>query len=529
MSAESPLKLTTGIELPASMRPVVIVGANGTGKSSIGVALAGLGAQRISARRALDVPPMIQLQPLPQAQKEREKHARQFASQRTTMASDLQMILTELHAQESEMGRQVLDELKADPALQPDRAKLVTGLDHVRRIWEAVFPKRKLTFKGSEPKVVASHRAGDAQTFAQNDMSDGERQALYLVAKVATIADGGVIVVDEPETHMHPTLARRLWDLIEDFRPTSRFVYITHDLLFALSRRPATFVACRADGNHQVVEDLPDDVAVEILGASSMPLAAERVFFCEGEAASADIGLFDIWFDAANVAVFPVGSCDAVVRSVEGLRAVPTNRAAVAGIVDRDARCAAELAHLSNLGVTVLPVAEIEHLYCLPTILSAVLTYTGVKDPAERQKRTHAFRQRLSQHHAPAQHRLVLERAQDRVRWELKFPLASVSPGATLVTASQNLATAFAAAVAAVDPAAFFMEAERTITTAVNGSIDDMLRDLPGKTVLGFVAQQVGMTPEAYTRVVREGLRGELGDPLKRELVAALEPHLPQR
>jgi hypothetical protein len=118
--------------------------------------------------------------------------------------------------------------------------------------------------------------------------------------------------------------------------------------------------------------------------------------------------------------------------------------------VDRDARCAEEIAYLANNQIHVLPVAEVEHLYCLPAVLSAVLEHAGVKS-TDIGLRLESFRQRLSRHHEGGAHRLALARAQDRVRWSLKFPLTSVSPGANSAEASANLETAFAAAITAVN------------------------------------------------------------------------------
>lgn len=49
-----------------------------------------------------------------------------------------------------------------------------------------------------------------------------------------------VIVIDEPEIHLHKSIMYKLWDKIEEFCPTKTFIYITHDLDFAASRKEAT-------------------------------------------------------------------------------------------------------------------------------------------------------------------------------------------------------------------------------------------------------------------------------------------------
>ena len=68
-------------------------------------------------------------------------------------------------------------------------------------------------------------------------MSDGERGIFYLVARVMLAAPGSTIVVDEPELHIHRSLRNRLWDQLEQARGDCAFIYFTHDVDFASSRR----------------------------------------------------------------------------------------------------------------------------------------------------------------------------------------------------------------------------------------------------------------------------------------------------
>ena len=55
---------------------------------------------------------------------------------------------------------------------------------------------------------------------------------LYLAARVLT-AEPGILVIDEPELHMHRKLAiTDYWNKLEEMRGDIRFVYITHELHF---------------------------------------------------------------------------------------------------------------------------------------------------------------------------------------------------------------------------------------------------------------------------------------------------------
>lgn len=121
-------------------------------------------------------------------------------------------------------------------------------------------------------------------SYLLRQMSDGERTILYMAARVI-IAEHPVILVDEPELHMHSRLAVQFWDEAEKLRPDCRFVYVTHDLNFTLSRRRATVLIARPNDASEAVllDELPSSVAAEILGAATLPFYAKRIFLFEGE------------------------------------------------------------------------------------------------------------------------------------------------------------------------------------------------------------------------------------------------------
>ena len=71
-------------------------------------------------------------------------------------------------------------------------------------------------------------------------MSDGERVVLYLIGQCLSLPENSVIIIDEPETHLHKSLVDKLWNKIEAQTPNKLLLYITHDLEFAASRTDAT-------------------------------------------------------------------------------------------------------------------------------------------------------------------------------------------------------------------------------------------------------------------------------------------------
>src|SRR6185312_9766895 len=104
-------------------------------------------------------------------------------------------------------------------------------------------------------------------------MSDGERTCLYLAARVLT-ADPGILVIDEPELHMHRKLAIDYWNKLEDMRPDIRFVYVTHELHFGLSRRDPVFLVMRDEGaiERAKIDTLPPTLVEALLGAATLSI-----------------------------------------------------------------------------------------------------------------------------------------------------------------------------------------------------------------------------------------------------------------
>ncbi|GAH33976.1 unnamed protein product, partial [marine sediment metagenome] len=71
-------------------------------------------------------------------------------------------------------------------------------------------------------------------------MSDGERVVFYLIGAVISVPENSIIVIDEPEMHIHKSITKKLWDKIEQERTDCTFIYLTHDIDFASSRQEAT-------------------------------------------------------------------------------------------------------------------------------------------------------------------------------------------------------------------------------------------------------------------------------------------------
>lgn len=229
-----------------------------------------------------------------------------------------------------------------------------------------------------EQTFSATHRALRA-TYPISQMSDGERSALLLAAEVLTAPEGAIVVVDEPERHLHRAISAGLIEALLDVRADCAFVVLTHDLDLAtrLSSRPGrTFASAGVHwvnnqatswDLHEVKADdaLPESARRAILGGR------ERILFIEGEQASIDLALYEHLFPGWSLV--PSGGCEQVTRAVSGLRAsTPHHWVEAHGLVDGDGRTPDERASLESRGVHPLHVSEVENLYYVIDVVRAV-------------------------------------------------------------------------------------------------------------------------------------------------------------
>jgi ABC-type branched-subunit amino acid transport system ATPase component len=78
----------------------------------------------------------------------------------------------------------------------------------VKSIWEKVLPHRKLKIKSG---VIETYPTGqEANKYNASEMSDGERVIFYLIGEVVCSPENSILVIDEPEMHIHKSLVKKL-------------------------------------------------------------------------------------------------------------------------------------------------------------------------------------------------------------------------------------------------------------------------------------------------------------------------------
>lgn len=233
-------------------------------------------------------------------------------------------------------------------------------------IWNQVLPNRFLDI--SDLKIKTTKNSG--QPYEARFMSDGERDVLYYLALCLCLPQNIFVVLDEPENHIHNSIINKLFSLLEKARPDLTFIYATHNLEFAAEHTNAKKLWFKDyDGtnwDYHILgeeENLPESLLLEVLGSK------EKILLVEGEKNSLDTKLYQAYY--SDYKVIGCGGCQQVVNRVRAFNTHTLNMYYdVKGIVDRDYRTDAEIAELQKDNIFVCQVAEVENLFIVPEVIS---------------------------------------------------------------------------------------------------------------------------------------------------------------
>ena len=239
----------------------------------------------------------------------------------------------------------------------------------VKRLWERVLPHRTLDVASSNIKAKIPD---SPNAYEGGEMSDGERAIFYLLGQCIIAPEGSIIVIDEPELHIHRSIQGPLFDSVEAERPDCLIVYITHDLDFAASRVGATTVWLREfDGNRWAWELVPEQEGVPEQMLLSVLGSRKKVLLTEGDRSSLDYIIYSRAYPDRTV--IPMGGCSDVLAATKTLRSMPSiHHLEPAGLVDRDYRDDHIVNGLRAKGIEVLNVHEIEQLLLIEPVVEAV-------------------------------------------------------------------------------------------------------------------------------------------------------------
>jgi ABC-type dipeptide/oligopeptide/nickel transport system ATPase component len=360
---------------------IVIVGSNGSGKTRFGTNIEqrypGI-THRIAAQKSLSMP--SEVSPKSRLKAESEFHYGYFYEQssnlslqekfnnrwgrkpNTFLLNDYEKLLVLLHTEEYE------DSLRYK---EGEISKPTTKLDRIQNIWEAVLPHRKLIKRAGVIETYPTDQPHNK--YNATEMSDGERVIFYLIGETVCAPPNCIIIIDEPEIHIHKSILKQLWDLIEKERPDCSFIYLTHDIDFAASRELATKIWLKGyqgfnTWDYEILNDdvsIPEQLYLEILGSR------KPILFTEGDKSSIDYALYQLVFPEYTVT--PLGNCNKVFEATKSFNELNQfHHLESKGIIDRDRRPDSDVNGIRDQGILVTDVAESESILMHEDIIRVV-------------------------------------------------------------------------------------------------------------------------------------------------------------
>ena len=367
-------------------KSIVLIGANGAGKTRMSIWIdennPDINIHRISAQKSLNLPQMVSPTEIQMAEEEflygtsndnkewlkqyGKKSSRWGNSPETYLLNDYEKLMQFLMTENYEKSIEYREKHKnGHEEFDND-----TRLEKIKEIWEDVILHRKI--KICAGKIETSNRNED-DYYNGCEMSDGERAIFYFIGEVLCAKENSLIIIDEPENHLHKSILVRLWNAIECSRPDCMFLYITHNLDFASSRINSQIVWVKEffveDGWKY---DLLDDINYSDILKLEIMVNRQKVLLVEGTASkSIDRKLYSKVYPEFNI--IPMESCNAVVQTTKAYN--QTNNLhyeEVKGIIDRDRRDEEEIAKLKKNNIFVPKVAEIENLFLITDVIRIV-------------------------------------------------------------------------------------------------------------------------------------------------------------
>lgn len=516
----------SGLSRIECSRSLLVVGANGAGKTRLGSWIEFKSpdrnkVHRISAQKSLAMPNSTTPKSLDLATSElltghvsaiRDNNIQGYKrgyrwrnNPEVNLLDDFSLLMIFLFSEHTEESAKYLAASKITTArVDPPKTKL----DTVKEIWETILPHRELIIGGL--RIQTRTNSLQTKVYESSEMSDGERVIFYLIGQCLAVPQDAIIIIDEPELHLHKSIQAPLWNLIEQARPDCLFIYMTHDVDFASEMEEATKIWLKSYNGEKwdwelIDQDntIPEALLLEVLGTR------KPVVFVEGIPGSFDSTLYTAILE--RFLVIPVGSCSQVIQSVKALKTNPQlHHLDVYGIIDRDRRVPTEIHRLEQSSVFVLSVAEVENLFCTREILEIASTQLARDVDSDYQSASSAIFSRLQ---AELDTQVSLHAAS-----EIKFRLKMFDEKAKGAT---GLTSALQSLIANIDAGVIYAQSLAAFNSVLaTRDFEGLLALYDRKSLAAQASTALGLAsgglPELVVRLAKGNRRKEVTTALKK-------------
>ena len=295
---------------------------------------------------------------------------------------DIEILMFDLVAMNDDLNRRVADFCKEG---DPNKAKEISprqiyelfgesSLEQINKLLKSGGFMTQLEYTSAQG-FRARHENG--AIFGIEQMSDGERNAMIMASQVITAERGCVLLIDEPERHLHRAIIVSFLKALFEHREDCVFIISTHEVALPAAIPDAEVLMLRScqwgtedckswDAVHlDSTSRLPEELKLAILGSR------EKILFVEGESTSMDCPIYTALFP--DISVRPMGDCKEVIRAVRVLRKTQDrHHIEVFGLIDLDNRTDENVAELEDDGIFALDVYSVEGLYFCSEVIEAV-------------------------------------------------------------------------------------------------------------------------------------------------------------
>lgn len=359
-----------------------VVGANGAGKSALMHQIYTQHrnvCRRILAHRKtwlrsgrLELTSFAKKQSEAQLQKQdtdfTTRHQDNYADQRSNLT------IFELIDSENIRARKIADAVDSDDV---EKAKEFSKDQTPISIINELLAVSNIPVKISVGKEELFASKNGSDLYSITELSDGERNAILIAADVLTAKKNALVVIDEPERHLHRSIISPLLSSLFLKRPDCAFIISTHDIYLPLDNEDASVLMVRrCEWNGKIpkgwdadlisaADEIDPEIKREILGSK------RSLLFVEGDDQSLDKQIYQLLYP--SVSVMPKGNCVAVERAVVGMAsAEKLHWLSAIGLVDADDRTVDQIDDLKSNGIYALPCYSIESLYYHEEIIRKV-------------------------------------------------------------------------------------------------------------------------------------------------------------